>query len=204
LRSIKIYSELLAHHCGDGMDDEAREYLRHLRGGATRMEMLVRDLLTYTHVAKFQRPEEPAEAGEALAATLSDLSGLIAETSARVTASPLPSLFVHETHLQQLFQNLIGNAIKYRDPSRPPVVEVMAERQGGDWLFAISDNGIGIAAEYKENIFGLFKRLHTIDEYSGTGIGLAICRRIVDRYHGRIWVESELGKGSTFHFTVPV
>jgi light-regulated signal transduction histidine kinase (bacteriophytochrome) len=111
---------------------------------------------------------------------------------------------VRATHLQQLFQNLISNAIKYCSPEQSPVVHVAAERQDGHWIFAVSDNGIGIDSEYKENIFGLFKRLHTGDEYSGTGIGLAICQRIVDQYHGRIWVDSEPGRGSTFHFKLPV
>ncbi|HXJ37969.1 MAG TPA: PAS domain S-box protein, partial [Bryobacteraceae bacterium] len=204
LRTIKVYSELLQQDCGDAIDVEAKGYLRHICGGATRMQMLIRDLLTYTQVAEFEKPGEPFDAGEAVAAALSGLSGLIAETSARITAGPLPTLSVHATHLEQLFQNLIGNAIKYRSPARTPVVHVTAERQGGEWVFAVSDNGIGIAPEHKEKIFGLFKRLHTNAEYSGTGIGLSICRRIVDRYHGRIWVDAEPGAGSTFRFTLPV
>jgi PAS domain S-box-containing protein len=204
LRSVKIYSELLTMTCGDTIDGEAREYLKYLRGGATRMEMLVRDLLSYTQVTKFEKPGEPADAGEALSSTLASLAGAVAETGARVTTDPLPSVPMHGAHLQQLFQNLIGNAIKYRSPERPPVVHVTAERQNGHWIFAVNDNGIGIDAQYKENIFGLFKRLHANDEYSGTGIGLAICKRIVERYHGRIWVESEPGRGSTFRFTLPV
>jgi light-regulated signal transduction histidine kinase (bacteriophytochrome) len=126
------------------------------------------------------------------------------ESGAQATSGPLPSLPVNGTHLQQLFQNLIGNAIKYRSPERLSEVQVEAERQNENWVFSVADNGIGIDAEYKENIFGLFKRLHGGDEYSGTGIGLAICHRIVDRYHGRIWVESELGRGSTFRFTLPL
>jgi light-regulated signal transduction histidine kinase (bacteriophytochrome) len=107
-------------------------------------------------------------------------------------------------HLQQLLQNLIGNAMKYRSPERTPTIHVAAERRNSQWVFTVSDNGIGIDPEYKENIFGLFKRLHTGDQYSGTGIGLAICHRIVDRYHGRIWVESEPGRGSAFRFELPV
>ena len=121
-----------------------------------------------------------------------------------MTSEPLPSVRVHATQLQQLFQNLVGNAIKYRRPEAPPVVNITVRREGENWLFSVSDNGLGIEAEYKERIFGLFKRLHTGDEYSGTGIGLAICQRIVERYNGRIWVESEPGKGSTFNFTLPV
>jgi light-regulated signal transduction histidine kinase (bacteriophytochrome) len=108
------------------------------------------------------------------------------------------------TQLQQLFQNLIGNSIKYRRPGVPPEVRVSVRRENDMWLFSVSDNGLGIESEFKERIFGLFKRLHTSDQYSGTGIGLAICQRIVERYRGRIWVESEFGQGSTFNFTLPV
>ncbi len=204
LRTVKIYSELLTKECGDTIDADGRAYLTFLCSGATRMEMLVRDLLSYTQVAKSQAPTEAADAAEALESTLASIAGVIAETGARVTADPLPSLRVHSVHLQQLFQNLVGNAIKYRSPERPPAVHVTAELQNGQWIFAVTDNGIGIDPVYKEKIFGLFKRLHTSEEYSGTGIGLAICRRIVDRYHGRIWVESEPGNGSTFRFTLPV
>ncbi len=203
LRSVKIYRELLVKDCGDAINEEAKEYLAYVHGGATRMEMLVRDLLGFTQVAKFDNPAEPADAGEALDSTLASLAGIIAETEARIKADPLPSLYVHGAHLQQLFQNLIGNAIKYRSPGIAPVVQITARRSSDQWLFTVADNGIGIDPEFKESIFGLFKRLHTSDEYSGTGIGLAICRRIVDRYHGRIWVESEPGRGSVFCFTFP-
>jgi light-regulated signal transduction histidine kinase (bacteriophytochrome) len=204
LRSVKIYSELLSTTCSEALDSQGLEFLTYLRSGATRMEMLVRDLLAYTQVTKFEKPVEAADSGAALATALANLGGAISESGATITADPLPSLPVHITHLQQLFQNLIGNAIKYRSPDRPPVVHIAAERRNGYWIFTVSDNGIGIEPEYKEKIFGLFKRLHTSDEYSGTGIGLAICQRIVERYHGRIWVESEPGKGSTFRFTFPV
>jgi PAS domain S-box-containing protein len=203
LRSVKIYSELLANHCGDGLNDEAREFLRYLRSGANRMESLVRDLLSYMQLTKGDEPAEMASAAAAFDIALSNLAAAISDTRAQVSAEPLPCLPVLAAHLQQLLQNLVGNAIKYRSPERRPVVRVTAARQGEHWLFAVSDNGIGIDPEYKEMIFGLFKRLHTTDEYSGTGIGLAICQRIVDRYHGRIWVESEPGQGSTFRFTLP-
>jgi PAS domain S-box-containing protein len=204
LRSIKIYSELLATRHGETINGEAQKFLTYVRNGATRMEMLVRDLLTYTQVTKIESPGETTDANEALNSALANLAGAVSESGAKITADPLPSLPVHGMHLQQIFQNLIGNAIKYRDPERQPVVHVAIERQDGHWIFAVSDNGIGIDPEYKENIFGLFKRLHNNDEYSGTGIGLAICQRIVDRYHGRIWVESEPGRGSTFRFKLPV
>jgi light-regulated signal transduction histidine kinase (bacteriophytochrome) len=168
------------------------------------METLVRDLLAYTRAGQFEEAAEPADANEVLQASLSVLSGAMTEARACVTSDPLPTVRIHAIQLQQLFQNLIGNAIKYRSPERIPEVHIGVKQQAGHWFFAVSDNGIGIEPEYKENIFGLFKRLHTSDEYSGTGIGLAICQRIVDRCHGRIWVESEPGKGSVFRFTLPI
>lgn len=204
LRGIKIYGELLTRRYAGTLDGQAREFLGYLSGNATRMEMLIRDLLAYTQVSKLQAPDQDSDANAVLAETLANLSGAIMESEARVTSDALPSIRVHDTHLKQLFQNLIGNAIKYRSSERIPTVHISAGREGGNWLFSVADNGIGIEPEYKERIFGLFKRLHTGDEYSGTGIGLAICQRIVERYHGRIWVESVPGKGSKFMFTVPV
>jgi light-regulated signal transduction histidine kinase (bacteriophytochrome) len=203
LRSVKIYSELLAKRHGDTVNEEAHKFITFVHSGATRMEMLIRDLLAYTQVAKFDVPSEASDANQALRGALANLGGAISECEAKVSADPLPTLPVHGTHLQQVFQNLVGNAIKYRSPDRQPLVHVGVERQDNQWLFSVSDNGIGIDHEYKENVFGLFKRLHSIDEYSGTGIGLAICQRIVNRYHGRIWVESEPGRGSIFRFKLP-
>jgi PAS domain S-box-containing protein len=204
LRSIKIYSELLMKRHAHKLDGEALKFMSFLRNGATRMEALVRDLLTYTQATKFDEPPKVTNANEALKTALANLSGAIVESGAQVTNDLLPSLPVNGTHLQQLFQNLIGNAIKYRSPERPAAVHVEAERQKEHWVFSVADNGMGIDPDYKESIFGLFKRLHSSNEYAGTGIGLAICRRIVDRYQGRIWVESEPGRGSTFRFTLPV
>jgi PAS domain S-box-containing protein len=203
LRSIKIYSELLSRRHGNLINEEAQTFLNFVKDGATRMEMLVRDLLSYTKASALDRSDEAIDANAAFTAALTNLTGAISETGATVTSDALPTVFAHSLHLQQLFQNIIGNAIKYRSPDRAPVVHVGARKQNGFWTFAIRDNGIGIESQYKENIFGLFKRLHTTDQYSGTGIGLAICRRIVDRYGGRIWVESEPGEGSTFRFTIP-
>jgi signal transduction histidine kinase/FixJ family two-component response regulator len=204
LRSVKIYSELLAQRLGGELEGDARDFLRFVTSGATRMEMLLRDLLAYTQAGQMDRPATPADANEALSSALANLDGAIRASGAQVTSEGLPPVCVHATQLQQLFQNLVGNAIKYSRPNTPPVINIAARREGESWLFSVSDNGLGIEAEYKERIFGLFKRLHTGDEYSGTGIGLAICQRIVERYHGRIWVDSQLGKGSTFHFTLPV
>ncbi|HEY3458652.1 MAG TPA: ATP-binding protein [Bryobacteraceae bacterium] len=203
LRSISIYSELLTRRYRDRLDGEALEYLTYLRKGATRMEMLVDDLLAYTQAGKIEPPEETADAHRVLLDVLDNLHESCLEAGARIIFDPLPSLTVHGMHLSQLFQNLLSNAMKYRSPERAPLIHVGAERSKKNWVFSIRDNGIGIAPEYKERIFGLFKRLHSRDEYSGTGIGLAICQRIVERYGGRIWVESEPGKGSTFFFTLP-
>ena len=204
LRSVKIYSELLARQLGDKLDGDTRKFLDFVSSGATRMESLVRDLLAYTVAGQLAQPETAENANDALSGALANLDGAIRASGAEVVSEPLPSLRVHATQLQQLFQNLVGNAIKYRRPEIPPVINVTARRDGESWLFSVSDNGLGIESQYQERVFGLFKRLHGGDEYSGTGIGLAICRRIVERYHGRIWVESEIGKGSTFNFTLPV
>jgi PAS domain S-box-containing protein len=203
LRTVKIYTELLANRYGESFDEDARQCVQYLKSGASRMETLVRDLLTYTQLMKLDMPTETADANEALQAALANLAGAIAQSGARIDSGPLPSLRVHGTHLQQIFQNLIGNAIKYRSPERVPSITVRAERENEQWIFAVSDNSIGIAPEYKETVFVIFKRLHGSDQYSGSGIGLAICQRIVERYHGRIWVESEPGVGSTFRCTLP-
>ncbi|HVW09705.1 MAG TPA: PAS domain S-box protein [Bryobacteraceae bacterium] len=203
LRGIRIYSELLENRYKDRLDARGLQFLEFLNSGASRMEMLVRDLLAYTQIARFADSDEPMDAGKALQIALDNLSEAIRESGAAVTSSTLPPVLIPLSHLQQLFQNLIGNAIKYRRENVPPMIHVDARRQGTHWIFTVTDNGIGIEPEYKEQIFGLFKRLHNGDIYSGTGIGLALCQRIVERNHGRIWVESEPGAGSKFHFTIP-
>jgi len=203
LRSVKIYSELLMQEYEEKLTGDGLVYLRFLRSGASRMESLVRDLLAYTRAANEETQTELADADQALTETLEGLAAAITMSGATITRSPLPATRMGYAHLQQLFQNIISNALKYRAKDRPPTVAIRGERRGDRCVFAISDNGIGIDPQYKENIFGLFKRLHH-GEYEGTGIGLAICQRIVDRYHGSIWVESEPGHGSTFWFSIPV
>jgi PAS domain S-box-containing protein len=204
LRTIKIYSQLLAYRLGTFVEGETAEFLDFLRNAATRMELLVRDVLAYTQVTRLDAPIEQVDTNKAVAEVIANLRGAITESGAAVTFDRLPAVSVHSTHMRQLFQNLIGNAIKYRSDDRAPVVHIGAERQDGYWLFTVRDNGIGIQPEFWEQIFGLFTRLHNTDRYSGTGIGLAICQRIVERYSGRIWVESEVGCGSAFRFTLPV
>jgi PAS domain S-box-containing protein len=203
LRTVKIYGELLLDEYGDQLGSKGAEILGFLHSGASRMENLLRDLLAYVRVTKFEKPSEDNDAMQAFEGALQSLGTSISESNASVTAGPLPLVRVDLAHLHQLFQNLIGNAIKYRDPQRPPVVCVSAERQKSQWRFSVRDNGIGIEPQYTSMIFGLFKRLHDNEKYSGTGLGLSICQRIVEQYGGRIWVESKPSEGSVFSFTIP-
>jgi PAS domain S-box-containing protein len=204
IRMVAIYSQLIGRKYGSRLDGNGQLFLEYLNTAAQRMEKLVRDLLFYTQTGSIDLGDsEAAGAYEVLKEVLENLSAVIAESGACVTNDSLPAVNMHAAHLQQLFQNLLGNAIKYHG-DKPPSIHVSAKEQDDCWLFSVQDNGIGIDPAYKERIFGIFKRLHTNDKYSGTGIGLAICQRIVERYGGRIWVESEPGKGSTFFFTIPV
>jgi light-regulated signal transduction histidine kinase (bacteriophytochrome) len=164
--------------------------------------MLVHDLLAYTQVNQIELPPGETDANGALMAVLANLAPAISESQAQINSSQLPVARINSAHLQMIFQNLIANALKYRGPERPAIY-MEAKKLNEHWLFSVRDNGIGIQPEYKEQIFGLFKRLHSPDEYSGTGLGLAICQRIVERYGGRIWVESRPDEGSTFYFTLP-
>ncbi len=203
LRSISIYSQLLQRKFESDLDRETAEYLKHLIKGAFRMEALVRDLLAFTQAAGIDEETVPAiSADEALDTALSNLKAAIQDSGATVSRGKLPAVRILPVHLTQLFQNLIGNAIKYRRNDAPPHIRIEARASGSEWLFAVEDNGIGIDEKYQDQIFGVFKRLHTSDEYSGTGMGLAICQRIVERAGGRIWVESRMGQGSTFYFTL--
>ncbi len=205
IRNISIYGEILAHRYRQSLDAKGMEYLSFIAEGARRMEMLVKDLLAYAQSANFEdMPADTADTGAALERALSNLSMAIGESNAKVTCGKLPDVRVPELHLQHLFQNLIGNAIKYRKEEEPPRIQISAGRNGEYWLFSVCDNGIGIPTEYKEQVFGMFKRLHGNGKYSGTGIGLAICQKVVERHGGRIWVESGgPGQGSIFHFTLP-
>ena len=204
IRNIAIYSDLLSRRYKAALDDTGREFLGFVNAGAKRMERLVHDLLAYTRAASIEdEVPEPIEAAKPLEAALLNLSEAIRQSEAQIIYHSLPIVRMRDVHLQQLFQNLIGNAIKYRREERPQI-SISTKRKDSRWVFALKDNGIGIHPKYQEQIFGIFKRLHGNDQYSGTGIGLAICQRIVERYRGRIWVESEPGSGSTFFFTAPL
>jgi light-regulated signal transduction histidine kinase (bacteriophytochrome) len=166
------------------------------------MQSLITALLELSQVSSSDRPPSPVDAGAALDAALDNLGAAIEEGGAEVSHGPLPIVMADATQLTQLFQNLIGNAIKFRGDRRPEI-RVEAVARGDEWLLSIRDNGIGIAAAHRDRIFGIFQRLHTREEYPGTGIGLAVCKKIVERSGGRIWVESTPGEGTTFYFTFP-
>jgi hypothetical protein len=204
LRMIAAYSELLQRKFGGKLGPDADEYIRHTVEGALRMERLLRDLRSYTQVSAIdqQAPDE-IDASAVLEKTLSGLEVSIQESGASIHKGALPRVRMHEFQLEQIFQNLISNAIRYRRHDDAPEIHISATRQGKEWRFAVQDNGIGIDPKFKEQVFGIFKRLHNSGQYPGTGMGLAICQRIVERVGGRIWVESEPGRGSTFYFTVP-
>lgn len=203
LRMVSLFTQLLKKKYANQLDSEASEYIAHAVQGAQRMEMLVRDLLAYTTAsASPGKPLELVNANTILEQTLGILHSDLKASGAEVTRTELPLVRIHAVQLHQLFQNLIGNAIKYRSQNAP-CIHISAEQKQDEWLFAVQDNGIGIASEYADQIFGLFKRLHGRDDYEGTGLGLAICKKIVESVGGAIWVESELGRGSTFYFTIP-
>ncbi|MEJ5199804.1 MAG: ATP-binding protein, partial [Anaerolineae bacterium] len=208
LRMVSGFLGLLAERYQGQLDADADEFIAFAVDGARRMQNLINALLEYSRVTTRGRPPHPTDANAALADALWNLQVTIQEANATVTHDPLPTVLADSTQLMQLFQNLIGNAIKFRG-TEPPAVHISA-RPAADsgptvkmWEFSVRDNGIGIDPKYHDRIFGVFQRLHTQQQYPGTGIGLAVCKKIVERHGGRIWVESEPGKGSTFYFTLP-
>lgn len=205
LRTIGIFSDLLTREFGNDSSGRPAELLHLIRGGVARMEFLLNDLLSYAHASSISVEElPPISALDAVRVALDNLHGAIQECGAEVDIGELPAVRVRESHLVQIFQNLLGNAIKYRRDGHVPAIKLLAcKREEHFWQFTISDNGIGILPIYHEAIFGVFKRLHPQSRYSGTGMGLAICKRIVERYGGSLWVESEYGAGSRFTFSIP-
>jgi PAS domain S-box-containing protein len=205
LRTVASFVQLLGMRYKGRLDDDADEFINFAVDGAKRMQQMITDMLEYSRVSTRGRPFTLADCNELVAGCVTDLSEAIRESAAEITWDPLPALMADEAQLAQVLQNLIGNAIKYRRPEDSPRVHVSARRVSSRfWQFSVRDNGIGIETQYHDRIFGVFQRLHSQGEYPGTGIGLAICRKIVERHGGRIWVESEPGHGSTFHFTLPV
>jgi signal transduction histidine kinase len=203
LRMITGYTQLLARRYGGKLDQNADEYIGYAVDGAKRMQGLIRDLLVYSRVGTQGGELSPTDCKVMLQMALKDLRVAIEESGAVVSHDPLPTVMADDHQLGQLFQNLIGNGIKYRD-SKAPEIHVSCQQEGRNWVFSVKDNGIGIDPQYAQQIFTIFQRLHTRQEYPGTGIGLAICKKIVERHGGKIWVESQLGKGATFYFSIPV
>jgi PAS domain S-box-containing protein len=201
LRMVASYTQLLARRYAGKLDHDADEFIGFAVDGAKRMQDLINDLLAYSRVGTRSLEVQPVDTQQLVNGVVADLAATIADAIATVQAQDLPIVRGDPTQLRQLFQNLITNAVKFRG-ERPPVVRITAERQHQWWQVAVQDNGIGIEPQYLERIFVLFQRLHTRADYPGTGIGLAICKKIVERHGGRIWVESEPGQGTTFWFTL--
>jgi len=203
LRMVSGYMQLLVRRYKDKLPQDAQEFIAYAVDGVQRMQRLINDLLTYSRVETRQRPLTPVSLTEALREAITNLQMAVAESQAVIVHDPLPTVLGDAAQLMQVFQNLIGNAIKFRTPQAAPHVRISARRVGTEWTISVSDNGIGIDPQYADRIFVIFQRLHTTSEYPGTGIGLAICKKIVERHMGRMWVESQAGRGATFLFTLP-
>jgi PAS domain S-box-containing protein len=202
LRMVASYTQLLAERYQGKLDANADKFIRYANEGALRLQVLIHDLLAFSRLGSSGSTCEKVDCNAVMKEVLHSLGPAMLESGAVVNFAGLPVVWADPSQMTQVFQNLIGNAIKFRKPE-PPVISVQAEKVGRNWQFTVRDNGIGIAPEYAENIFVVFQRLHARTEYPGNGIGLAICKKIVERYGGKIWVEAQLGRGSTFKFTLP-
>jgi len=202
LRTIAAYTKLLARRYKGKLDSDADDFVGFIVDGATRMQELIGDLLSYARVTTKGKTLQPVNTQELVARAVATLKSAVDETAATVTTDPLPTLTADGSQLERLFQNLIGNAIKYHGPAAP-TIHISAQWNGKEWLFSVRDNGIGIDPQYAQQIFVIFQRLHGKGEYEGTGVGLAVCKKIVEGHGGTIWVESALGNGATFYFTIP-
>ena len=203
LNQVANYVQLLEMRYIDNLDEDAKEFITFAVDGVSLMQTLIDDVLTYSKVDVQAAEMSLTNAQNALERALVNLRRRVTETQADITWEPLPTVMADSTQLMQVFQNLIGNAIKFRG-QQPPKIQITAKRLEDAWLFSVQDNGIGIDPQFSERIFVIFQRLHTRDEYTGTGMGLAICKKIIDGHRGQIWVESQLGQGATFFFTLPL
>ena len=202
LRMVSSYLQLIAGRYKGRLDADADDFIHYAVEGANRMQTMINDLLAYSRVGTRGGPFEPADCNGILEQTLSNLKFPLEETGAVITHDPLPVVTADASQLVQVFQNLISNAIKFGG-EKTPEIHISADKKGGEWIFSVKDNGIGFDPKYADKIFDTFKRLHTAVKYPGSGIGLTICRKIIERHGGRIWAESEPGKGATFYFTIP-
>jgi signal transduction histidine kinase len=202
LRTVSSYTQLLAQRYEGQLDQDARDYIGYAVDGANRMQQLIQDLLAYSRITTRGSLFVPVDLNEALGEAIANLRASIHESDAIVANGDLPTINADHRQFVQVFQNLIGNGIKFRKRDEPPRVHITADRAGREWIISVKDNGIGIDPQYFNRLFIVFQRLHGKQEYSGSGIGLALCKRIVERHGGRIWVESALGEGATFRFTI--
>jgi len=200
---VASYIQLLQRRYKGNITAEADEFINYAVDGVVRMKTLINDLLAYSRVNTKEAPLEDVDCNKVVEQNLKNLAASIADTRATVNYENLPVVRANQMQINQLFQNLISNAIKFRKPDVDPIVNISAKHAGDEWLFTVSDNGIGIDKEFSDKIFVIFQRLHNNSEYPGTGIGLAICKRIIEKLGGHLWVESEPGEGSTFTFTIP-
>ena len=204
LRTIASYAQLIKRRYGGNLDGDADEFIEYMVDGAKRMKSMIQGLLDYSRVGTRGNKFNEFNAQDALDYALSNLKSAVTQNNAKITCNELPVIFADEDQIARVFQNLIGNALKFSRERIKPEINISAQRKDKRYVFSVSDNGIGMERQYSDHIFEVFKRLHSIEEYHGAGIGLAIVKRIIDRHGGHVWVESELGKGSTFYFTVPV
>jgi light-regulated signal transduction histidine kinase (bacteriophytochrome) len=202
LRMVASFTQLLAKRYQGKLDEDADEFIGFAVDGANRMQMLINDLLAFSRVETRGKPLEPTDCEAVLSHTLADLAAMVQETRAVVTHDPLPTVPADAVQMGQIFQNLLINALKFKGRETPKV-HISARWQGDEWIFGVQDNGIGIDPQHQERIFAIFQRLHRREDFPGTGLGLALCKKIAERHGGRIWVESEPGRGSTFYFTIP-
>jgi PAS domain S-box-containing protein len=202
LRMVSSYVQLLADRYRGQLDSDADEFIGYAVDGTARMKALIDDLLAYSRASRVAPVMHPVDCSALMRDVLTDLGGLVRDVGAKVVVGDLPVLTSDPGLLAQVFQNLLANALKFVKPGRAPEITVSAARLGAGWQFSVQDNGIGIAEQHRERIFLMFKRLQGRSEHPGTGIGLALCQKIVDRLDGRLWVDSEVDLGSTFHFTV--
>ena len=202
LRSITMFAQLLEEEYRDTLAEEAQEYLDYIVGSASRMQSLIHDVLEYSRAGKDEQTWLTTDLNQLLESVIIDLQGTIKKTKADIVIKELPNVLINPTEIHQLFRNLISNSLKFRSHKKPRV-EIASTLQDNHWLITVKDNGIGIESQYQQKIFRAFKRLHSQETYSGNGIGLAICQKIVESHQGKIGVQSCLGKGSTFYFTLP-
>jgi signal transduction histidine kinase len=202
LRMVSAYTQLLAERYRGKLDDQADKYISYAIDGATRMQSLIQDLLAFSRFGRQENAVANTDCNALVEGAMENLRAAMLESAAVVTHGPLPVLKANGSQLQQVFQNLIGNAIKFHG-SQAPVIQISARKQGVEWIFSVADNGLGISAQHVESVFIIFNRLHTRTEYPGNGIGLAICRKIVERHGGKIQAMPHEGRGTIFNFTVP-